>query len=72
MLRQLRDAVRFAIADFFDVPWQGILTMLAFIAAIGIYGYLRLFYFGAWGLRFAVLAVVAVLAYAGTGYIRRR
>ncbi len=34
MLRQLRDALRFAIADFFDVPVAGVLTMLALIAVL--------------------------------------
>ncbi len=44
MLRQVLQALRFAIADFFDVPWQSVVAMLAAVLLLGLCAYVRTIY----------------------------
>ena len=72
MLRQLRQALRFAIADFLRVPLAGVLTMLAVIALLVSLVTVRTLYTPAnlWRLLLP-LAILGVL-YGGNRFLRRR
>ena len=67
MLRQLYDALRFAIAEFFDVPPLGVAAMLATVALLCAYAYLRTNYFAfsyRWPGGLVLLAVFIALGFA--------
>lgn len=44
MLRQLLQALRYAIADFFDVPWPGVAALLAVVSCLVARAYIRTIY----------------------------
>ena len=44
MFRQLYDALRFAISDFFDVPWQGVAALFATVLFLIAAAYVRTIY----------------------------
>ena len=73
MLRQLRDALRFALADFFDVPRLGILVMLAVIALLVVLVWVRtttsILQTG--GLRMLLGIGVLIALWAARDYLRR-
>ncbi len=74
MLRQLYDALRFAIADFFDVPWQAVIAMLTVTGLLSAYAFVRTNY--SWNshqlLQLSLLAgAFIVLAIAGKTLNRR-
>ena len=74
MLRQLRDALRFAIADFFDVPAWGVTIMLAVIALLIVLAYVRTTttMSETGGLPMLLGGSVLILLYAGDRFFRRR
>lgn len=41
MLRQILQALRFAIADFFDISWLGVAALLVVIVLLGIIAFIR-------------------------------
>ena len=74
MLRQLLQALRLSIADFFDVPWPAVAAMLAMIVLLCAYAYLRTNYFAlSYGVpgKLLWLGVFIALGVAGN-YLRRR
>ena len=75
MLRQILQALRFAVADFFDVPWQLVLIILGAIVVFLFDAYVRTVAgpMALWGLR-TVLTVGAyfVLRAAFDSYSQRR
>ena len=74
MLRQLLQAARYAIADFFDVSWQAVAAMLAVIALLCAFAVLRTQHFalanGGPGAAL-LLGVFIALGIAGN-HLRRR
>ena len=44
MLRQILQALRFAISDFFDVPWLGVAALAASILFLVANAYIRTIY----------------------------
>ncbi len=74
MLRQLLQAIRFAIADFFAVPWPAVAAMLVLIVLLCAFAYLRIYHFAlsqSWLGAVLFLGVFFVLSAAGN-YLRRR
>ena len=74
MLRQLREALRYAVADFFDVSWQSVAALLALIALLAAYAFLRTFHF-ALSYRWpggVLLLGVGLALFVARNYFRRR
>ena len=74
MLRQLLQAARYAIADFFDVSWPAVAAMLAVIALLCVFAVLRTQHFALAnsGPGALLFLGVWVALYAARNYLRRR
>ena len=74
MLRQLLQALRLSIADFFDVPWPAVAAMSAVVFCLGASAYLRTIYGASshFGLQAMLLLGALIGVYAATNYFKRR
>ncbi len=74
MLSQLLQALRFAIADFFAVPWPAVAALSVAVLCMGAFAYVRTVYSlsSHQMLQAALLMGALIGAYAAGNYLKRR